>query len=180
MPGFLNVDARAGDEQVDLAAGNLPWDNGVFDVIVGQHVIEHFDLVSELIPLLRELRRVSKDGAEIWLSCPDMEKVCRSYVNGTLGQLIADREKRLGDLDLGQAPDQHMVNFLFHQWGEHRNLFDFGLLKWALEQTGFGSCTRTSEKQFLGRFPSFPPRKDDLQSLYVHATAGIAEGMKPR
>ena len=64
---------------VDLARP-LPWNSEVFDLVVTQHVVEHLDVFEELIPCLRELRRCMKVDGEVWISCPDLEKVCKSYV----------------------------------------------------------------------------------------------------
>jgi hypothetical protein len=53
------------------------------------------------------------------------------------------------------------------------NLFDFPLLKYVLGRAGFDDCVRVDEKDLLERFPDFPPRRDDYQSLYVRATKAI-------
>lgn len=74
VSGWTNADVAGAPFRVDLAAGNLPWNDASFDAMVSQHVIEHLDLQSELLPLLHELRRVAKPGAELWLSCPDLGK----------------------------------------------------------------------------------------------------------
>ena len=80
VKGWLNVDVTNSDFDVDLAIGKIPWANGVFSAIVGEHIVEHLELESELLPLFHEFRRVSRTGAEVWLSCPDMEKTCRGYL----------------------------------------------------------------------------------------------------
>ena len=82
---------------------------------------------------------------------------------------MGDRIRRQPEYSLGDVPVSHLINDLFHQGGEHRNLFDFALLTWALEKSGFQQITRTSEPEFLARFPEFPPRRDEQQSLYVFA-----------
>jgi predicted SAM-dependent methyltransferase len=187
IQGWLNVDLMNSDYDIDLACGRLPWKVGVFDAAIGQHVVEHLELVTEFIPLLRELHRVLKPGAEIWLSCPDIEKVCRSYLEHNMVNLLEDRKKRFPCYSLGEIPTQHMINDIFHQcseqnalygfkplnWtlGEHKNLYDFTLLEWALTGTGFTEVKRVVESDFLSRFPEFPPRNDDLQSIYVRAMA---------
>lgn len=169
VEGWLNVDVAGSDLDLDLSAGYLPWKDNVFVVAAGQHVIEHLELTDELIPLLKELRRTLKPGGEIWLSTPDMEKVCRAYLAGRIGELIANRKAREPAWELGEIPPTQMVNVLFHQNGEHKNLFDFTLLKWALEQCGFQQVRRVRECDLLGRFPELPPREDDILSLYVRA-----------
>lgn len=172
VQGWLNVDLANSECDVDLAGGRLPWRNGVFEAVVSQHVIEHLELETELLPLLRELRRVLKPGGEIWLSCPDIEKICRSYLEHRMVDLLEDRVKRWPDFSLRGAPSTHMINHLFHQEGQHRNLFDFDLLEWALDQAGFTRAERMQEADLLRRFPGFPPRNDDKLSIYARALAG--------
>lgn len=170
VTGWLNVDVVSSEYDVDIASGRLPWKDGAFSAVVSQHVIEHLELKDELMPLFRELRRVMQPGAEIWLSCPDLEKVCRAYIQDKAATLHEDRRQRMPAQALPDGmPTQHFVNWLFHQAGEHKNLFDFGLLAWALTQAGFSSCERVDEKALVARFPEFPLRNDDLQSLYVIA-----------
>lgn len=172
VDGFLNVDIINSECDLYLAKGRLPWQDSVFDVIVSQHVIEHLELYDELLPLLRELKRTAKKGAEIWLSCPDLSMVCESYAKHKGDDLLKDRLVRFPHYNMGNAPSQHFINILFHQNGEHRNLFDFDLLKWALNETGFIECMRVSEEDFTSRFEEFPIRNDDYSSLYIKANAG--------
>jgi hypothetical protein len=55
----------------------------------------------------------------------------------------------------------------------HKNLFDFTLLYWALTESGFVEIQRVEEADLLARFPEFPPRHDELQSLYVRARSPL-------
>jgi predicted SAM-dependent methyltransferase len=168
--GWLNVDVVGSDFDVDLATGRLPWRQSSFDSVVSEHTIEHLELHAELLPLLAELRRVLRPGGEIWLSCPDIEKICRSYVDHRMVDLIEDREKRWPGYRFDEAPTSHLINELFHQSGEHKNLFDFELVDWALRMAGFVDVRRVCEADLLARFPGFPARHDDAQSLYVTAS----------
>jgi predicted SAM-dependent methyltransferase len=171
ITGWLNVDVRRSDYDVDLASGRLPWRSDSFDLVVGQHFIEHLDLHTELLPLLAELNRVIRPDGEIWLSCPDIEKICRSYVDHRMVDLIEDRQRRWpGTYALGEVPSSQMINDLFHQFGQHKNLFDFDLLAWALRSTGFANVRRVDEADLLARAGEFPERGDDRQSLYVTAS----------
>jgi predicted SAM-dependent methyltransferase len=136
---------------------------------VSQHVIEHLELHSELLPLLRDVHRVLKPGGEFWLSCPDMKTACRFYVDGQIQRLVDDRRARWPDYSLNGVPAQHFLNDLFHQHGEHQNLLDFELLTWALQEAGFANVQQKTEADLLRRFPGFPKRDDDLQTLLVQA-----------
>ena len=172
VKGWLNVDICGSDQDVDLASGFLPWNDAVFETVASQHVIEHLELTTELFPLMRELRRVCRTGAEVWLSCPDLEKVCASYSVDRAKALLEDRDRhRDADAGMDGIPTQHYINLLMTQRGEHKNLFDFEMLQWLLTESGFGQCRRIVEKDFLSRFPEFPKRADDSQTLYVHAVA---------
>lgn len=170
LENWLNVDMIGSDLNLDIADGRLPFENDQFDTIVSQHVIEHLTLEDELLPLLHECYRSMKSGGEIWLTTPDMHKVAKSYLDHQSSDMIEDRQKRLPDWNLGIYPDQHFVNDMFHQGLEHRNLFDFELLKWTLNQAGFTDVIRVEEKNLLEAYPEFPPRNDDYQSVYVKAS----------
>lgn len=171
VKGWLNVDLRGGDFSLDLAAGYLPWQDNSFSVAVSQHLVEHLQIESELIPLLRELHRTLKPGGEVWISTPDVEKIVRSYIDHRMEDLIKERKTRFPDFTLDDMPSSQMINELFHQHGQHVNLFDFPLLKWTLEQCGYENVRQVSEEDLLSRFPAFPPRNDEAQTLYVRANA---------
>lgn len=167
VDGWLNVDLVGSDFNIDIANGKLPFDDNSFSSIVGQHVIEHLTIEDELVPLLKECNRTLKHGGELWLSTPDMEKLIRSYIEHQNTDMILDRQKRKPEWDLKGMPPQHFMNDIFHQQLEHRNLFDFKLLEWTLQKAGFSNAVHVSEQELLERFPEFPPRNDDYQSLYI-------------
>ncbi len=172
VEGWLNADLRGSDHDVDLAGGALPWADDQFEVVVSQHLAEHLELESELIPLLTEIHRVLRPGGELWLSTPDLEAVCRGYLDDGGAALLADRQRRWASFSLGDAPTPHLINHLFHQEGEHRNLVDLELARWALTRAGFDRIERRVEADLLDRFPAFPTRGDDVQSLLVRARRG--------
>jgi len=168
IEGWLNVDVSGSDFDVDLARMPLPFANGAFDVVVSQQVIEHLDYSAELIPLLAELARVVAPGGEVWMSCPDMDKICAAYVRDKGVGLVANkRERGAYDPTLGRMPPQVSINWAFHQGGQHKNLFDFELLAWAATEVGMGPIVPVDEGELLRRFPTFPRRNDGYQSVYV-------------
>lgn len=169
VPGWLNCDVANSEFDIDLAAGRLPFPDGSVSVVVMQHVIEHLELHGQLIPLFRELHRVCADDATLWLSCPDLAKVCAAYAADRGQALKEDRCRRWPDYSLGGAPVQQFINDLFQARGRHRNLLDLELLAWALNQAGFPAGERITEADLLAAHPEFPPRHDDAQSLYVKA-----------
>lgn len=172
LDGWLNIDLTESDFNLDLSCGKeLPWKENSFKYVAARHFIEHLHLETELIPLLRNVYRVCAPDAVIWLSCPDIEKICSSYLSYKCADLYENRRRRYPSWNMGQMPVQHFINELFNQGGEHKNLFDFELLSWALESSGFQSISKHDEMTFLSELPDFPPRNDDDVSLYVRAIA---------
>jgi len=171
---WLNVDIANSDVDVDLAAGYLPFSDGSFVAVCSQQTIEHLVLESELMPLLDEVFRVLAADGELWLSCPDMEKVALDYVNTSCDALVQDRARRMPRWSKRWKsqgwPSSHFMNEIFHQSGEHKNLFDYSLLAHVLGKSGFKEVERASEEELLSRFPGFPPRGDNFHALYVRAT----------
>jgi predicted SAM-dependent methyltransferase len=171
IKGWLNVDLINSDFNVDLATGNFPFKDNSFETIVSQHLIEHLDFDSEFLPFLSEIKRISKPGADIWLTTPDMHTICKLYINGKSEELLIDRKKRWPSYNIEGKPTQHMLNEYFHQRGEHKNLFDYDLLSWALDKAGFCKIEEKTEKYFLDLFTEFPRRGDNATTLYVAARA---------
>jgi hypothetical protein len=98
-----------------------------------------------------------------------MHKIAASYLADGGTTLLADRLSRWPDSGTGGYPASQVVNLLFSQWGEHKNLFDFPLLSAVLERCGFDDIEAVDEARFLARFPEFPVRGDDPITLYVCA-----------
>ena len=167
--GWLNCDVKDSEINIDLASGKLPFPSNHFEYVCSQHVIEHLRLINELQPLLREVNRCTKKGGQIWLSCPDLEKICKSYLIDKGEGLLRDRQSRYPNFTTQGYPASFMINNLFHQGGQHKNLFDFGLLEYTLIKAGFKDVKQQEEKDLLLKFPEFLRRNDDFQSLYISA-----------
>lgn len=169
VKGWLNCDVVGTDVDIDLSIGKLPFPDNHFEAAAAQQVIEHLHLTEELQPLLDEIHRCLQAGGEVWLSCPDMEKVCRSYLADGGEGLLRDKLSRWPNYSTGGYQVSQIVNDIFHQYGQHKNLFDFSLLRDTLMKAGFKNVTRCEEADMLSRFPEFPPRRDDFHAIYVSA-----------
>jgi predicted SAM-dependent methyltransferase len=169
IPGWLNVDVIGSDHDLDLATGTLPWKDDCFKKVVSQHVVEHLDLFSELIPLLKELHRVCQTGATVYLSCPDMAKVCRAYLTDKGAHLLQGRKRRFPAFLMDDVPVQHIINDIFYQSGEHQNLFDAELLGFAVQKGGFSHWEEITAEAFMADCPEFPDRDDAEVTLYLKA-----------
>jgi len=169
IQGWLNVDISNSDINVDLTNKNLPFPSKSFEVIVSQHVIEHLDLKNELEPLFKELHRVLNSKGSLFLSCPSIKKICESYIKDGCKTLVDGRKRRFPSWSLDGYPNVQIINELFHQGTEHKNLFDFELLSFSLCKCGFTKVEEIDEKIFLRKYKSFPKRFDDEQTLYIVA-----------
>lgn len=187
LRGWTNLDLANGDYRLDLGRGTLPFADASFGMVVTRHFIEHLELASQLLPLLKDIHRCLRPGGVLWATCPDIRKICTLYVadgGQSLKAARIEREFRRGlspahpwSLDdysrLVGTPASHMINCLFFQGGEHCNLFDFELLSWVLGIAGFVDVRQACERELLIAAPDLPARYDDESTLYVTATKGV-------
>jgi SAM-dependent methyltransferase len=166
---FLNVDLYNSDFNLDLSRGKLPFPDNQFEFVLSQHFIEHLWLESELMPLMKEVHRVLQPGGILILSTPDMHKIASSYVNGGISSLIEARRKRFNKFSLLGFPESHYLNILWHQGGEHKNLFDYNLLKFICEKSGFIDVFETSETRLIEAYPEILPRNDSEHTIVIRA-----------
>ena len=167
--GWINIDLQHSDLNLDLSKGELPFSSESTNFVVSQHFFEHLHLDSELIPLLKEILRILKPNGELWFSVPSIEKVARGYLKDHGEGLLKGRIERFPGYSLYGKPSSHIVNEIFYQKGEHKNLFDFELLNWMLTSTGFIEIIEENEKSFLEKFGAFQVRNDDDVSIYCRA-----------
>jgi len=168
VAGWLNCDIVESDFDIDLAANSWPFEGQQFEAIVAQQTIEHFDFDPVGLRIMRECYRIMKPGGRIWLSCPDLAKMCRAY-----------EADRCTDLDRGlmrhspawrsesDFPTQHRINYYFHQDGEHRNLLDFDLLNWGLARAGFVEIHEATDAEMRQFYPEFPEKDEPRDSILV-------------
>lgn len=175
LPGWVNVDLAGADINIDMTARPFPFVSNSFDAVVTQHLIEHLDIEEEVFPVFDEVFRVIKPGGELWLSTPDMEKICKHYMSDG-GQELYQYMMKRDPLSWPEGlPPRFIMNRFFYQRGEHKNLFDFELMKWTLKKCGFADVLRVNEADLLKRFPGFPARYDDLEVLSVKCTKPVEQ-----
>ena len=169
VAGWANSDVIGSDYDVDLGAYPLPFPSARYTDIVSQHTIEHLEFDPQVIELFKESYRILKPGGKVWFTCPDLAKICQAYIDDGCKKLDHGLMRHWPHANADNFPVQHRVNYYFHQGGEHRNIMDFAMLKWALEYAGFVDVAHREEQDLLDCYPGFPPRNDDFESLYVVA-----------
>ncbi|MGD0230011.1 MAG: methyltransferase domain-containing protein [Syntrophorhabdales bacterium] len=142
MDGWLNTSFRPRSPGIVFldVTEPFPFGHGVFDYVLSEHLIEHLPYNDGRF-MLAECFRVLKPGGKIRLSTPDL---------GMLAGLLSQRGEKDASYvrwiasnfpgDVPVASTTIVVNNLFYNWG-HRFLYDFAMMKSALEETGFTGVT---------------------------------------
>jgi predicted SAM-dependent methyltransferase len=144
----------------------LPFDDGVFDGVFCEHVLEHFSQ-QDGERLAAEVRRVLRPGGVFRVVVPDAELVLKRYFEAP-DDLVVDR-------GAGQGTAMEMVNSYFRQRYEHQFMYDWRTLAQTLRRAGFKTVFRSC---FREKGVCAPWRIDDekyaRESLYVEARTSMA------
>lgn len=139
LAGWLCTDIVPRSERVAYldATEPFPFDDGVFDYIFSEHVIEHvsWDAGGHM---LRECLRVLKPGGVARIATPDLAVLLDLY-NPPLSPMKERYIKWITDTFLPEVDDynpQFVINNAFRNWG-HQFLYDQDLLERALRDNGF-------------------------------------------
>jgi predicted SAM-dependent methyltransferase len=140
LPGWLNTDLIAGEVHVDLVR-RLPFPDGAFAYVFGEHVIEHLS-EDEGEALLAEVHRVLRPGGVVRLTTPDLAKVIAIYQDRNPEVSRDDYAAFLGELTGRRydAPAQVLNDYL-RLWG-HRHVYDEDDLDRRLRAAGFDAVVR--------------------------------------
>ena len=110
-----------------------------FAEIYASHVLEHFDYKDELARVLREWRRVLIPAGRLYISVPDMERLCHMYLTPRLGRDVRIQIMRM-------LFGGHMDQYDYHQVG-----LDQGHLTHLLQVAGFHSIERVQNFDLFRR-----------------------------
>jgi len=119
-PDYVNADIRhMADLDVLCDMHNLPFQDESFSEVLLIDVIEHS---SEPVIVLKEIYRVLEKSGELWLRCPDLEKIIdRDFIESTP---FWRTENRL----LGGRKNKY---------DQHKSLFTKEILEKRLREAGF-------------------------------------------
>ena len=148
-----------------------PWPmaEGSVQYIAGSHFIEHLDL-NQGIKFLQESFRVMKKGGVIRLSCPDMEKYARNYVNGNKEFFNHPRIQEWCAFKNAKTPGEIFIAKAYDSGGSHKWFYDFESLQHILGSAGFSKIKRCERLE--GQVPqleTLEPIGRELETIYVEA-----------
>lgn len=156
--GWTTVDQYGADINWDLRRG-IPLPNETVDKIYSSHLLEHIPY-QQLIPFLRECRRVMKSDAEFSVCVPNFRLYVDAYKNKTLFR-NRDTWWQPGIVDTGSSIDQ--LNYVAYMLDKHKYMFDEENLINTLTQAGFSNAQLRefdAELDLLER---------DIESIYAIA-----------
>lgn len=175
IPGWIHIDAQSYDHiDFQQTIDTLPMftDNSI-DEIYACHVLEHIGR-RDFIRVLLEWNRVLKPAGTIRVSVPDWDAIIAEYQSSG-GKNIHD----VMGLVVGGQRDV---------WDFHCIIFNFMLLKQALEYCGFEKVSRYDSQTFLPAdfddysqcyLPHMDKKGGRLMSLNVVATKVLLSNFKP-
>lgn len=127
-------------------------------MIYSEHFFEHLEYPEETLSFLCECLRILEPGGLFSVGVPDTELCIRAYCSGE----FSARCLGLQPVEWCETAMQHL-NFLFHQGGEHKQLYDELTLTKVLANAGFCDLVRREYD------PALDSEDRKLGSLYVNA-----------
>jgi len=122
-----------------------------------------------LMTSIKAVLRILKSVGTLILLIPDMHKIASSHVNENISNFIEGRKKRFDKFSLLGHPESHYLNIMWHQGGEHNNLFDYRLLKCICEESGFINLSEITKKYLTATFPEILSRHDSEHAVVIQA-----------
>lgn len=120
--------------------------DNTFSALYASHILEHLDYKDELKATLREWRRVLRTGGKLYVSVPDMDTLCRLFIDNELDALERFLVMRM-------MFGGHLDEYDYHVVGLNQEFLDKYLLT-----TGFANPRRVEN---FGLF-------DDASGMELH------------
>ena len=157
---WVSLDLTPGSTLLHDLTKPLPFPDDSVAEIYSSHVLEHFTYPTQLLPLLRECRRVLAPGGRFSSAVPN----ARRYLEAYFDPEHFDRGTFCGfDVGLDYRSRIDVVNFIAYLGGEHKFMFDEENLPRVIEQAGF------RDVRARGYDPSLDVPERQYDSIYVEA-----------
>jgi predicted SAM-dependent methyltransferase len=132
---ILDIEDRPEVDYFGNASDLSQFQDNSISAIYASHVLEHFyhAIDNELISTLKEWYRVLKPSGQLFISVPDLKKLCWLYLHPEM--TVVDR--------------LHLMRIIFgaqtNIYDVHKVGFDFEILAICLEEVGFTEYQQVSE-----------------------------------
>lgn len=142
--GWLHTDVYPTSGEIVFldAKRPFPFEDGTFDYVFSEHLIEHLTYKEGLF-MLGECYRVLKPGGKIRIATPDLETLIGLYaaekreLQQRYIRWVTDRFLP----EVGVYRESFVINNAFRNWG-HQFIYDCATLQSAMEEVGFVDITR--------------------------------------
>jgi Methyltransferase domain len=167
LPGWINADIKEAPE-VDLVADireGLPLAADSIEYAVSVHALPELRY-DEVVPALRELRRVLKPGGVLRLVLPDLQKAIDAYVEGN------SRYFHLVENDAATLGGRLITQILWH--GYSRTLFTSDFTAELLTEAGYvdlALCQPHQTTSGVADIVALDNREEE--SLYIEGTKPV-------
>lgn len=163
-PGWINSDVKEGpgvDISCDIRNG-LPLESDSIEYAVSIHALPELTF-PDLVPALRELRRVLKPGGVLRLCLPDLLKGVEAYRRGDRSYFL------IPDEDALSMGGKLAVQLTWY--GYSRSLFTPDYVAELLSKAGYGTVEHVSYRETRSRFPGIIELDNRrAESLFIEAT----------
>lgn len=173
QPGYIHLDVRKFDHVdvvCDFSKDRLPYPDNDLDEILSNHSIEHISW--RLLPhVIKEWFRTLRPGGRVFFRTPDLEFICRTYLEGkTTPEHPTDENFIKEHLSDSITPAWWANIKLFagqdYPSNFHFLAFDFAMAKQTLERFGFVGVNRCNLKQVFSpgelQIEAYKPGQSDV------------------
>lgn len=145
MPDWVNSDIleAPGIVSCDILNG-LPFDEEWFDYVVSIHALPELTY-QDLVPVLRELRRVLKPGGILRLGLPDLDLAVDAYRQGDTSYFVVPDE------DARSVGAKFVTQMLWY--GYSKSLFNYQFAEELLYKSGYLQIARCAFRETRCPFP---------------------------
>jgi predicted SAM-dependent methyltransferase len=159
---WINVDAFPDTNVHHLMdfGRRFPFEDGSFDGIFSEHVLEHFTW-EDGEHVLRECRRILAPGGFLRVIVPDASRIMRAYVD--------DPQSLISHRASSTCLPIEAVNLYAYQRYEHQCLYDWYLMERTLAAAGFSEIAQRSFRNSANPVLAIDDAKYEWESLYVEA-----------
>jgi predicted SAM-dependent methyltransferase len=160
-PGWVGIDLAGADINIDVTKYPLPFPDSSVDCFYASHVFEHFSYPEPMLSVLKECRRVLKEGATFSICVPNAAFWADAYLKGKYP------ERPSADFyqpAIHNNSRMDILNYTAYMDGHHKHMFDSEGLLNILSKAGFQNV---AQREFD---PDVDLEGHDWESIYAVGT----------
>jgi len=163
--GWINTNLEPGpgvDLPGDIKTG-LPLPTGSIDYIASMHALVELPYL-EVVPALKELRRVLVPGGVLRLGLPDLDRAIAAFVAGDRSYFS------IPDDEIRTLSGKFVVQMTWY--GTNLMMFNFEVARELLERAGFRDVVRCGYRETASEHPEIVELDNrSRETLFVEARA---------